>query len=327
MSSTGVGRGAGDEVTMMRRVLLTGASTPLGRRLRHRLENENDVDAVTAIDVHRGVILDGPTDGTATRGRRTALARLIDDAMVDTVVHAGMCPNRAGAATRATPDVISTMQLAAAVSGRRSPVRTVVGISSTEVYPIRSSSPIWRREDEALGPPSGTVAALVLEAEDYMRDVARHQPHVCVAMLRLADLVGPGVASPLTTLLRGRWSPYIAGFDPAVQFLHIDDAVDGVVHAAAGELAGTFNVAGEGAVHWRGVSRLSGRPAVPAPVVPDSVAAALAFIGSPSVPRHLAARLRFGLCVDTGEFTATGFTPRYSSPSCVRAATAGPDAE
>ena len=202
-------------------------------------------------------------------------------------MHAGMCPTRAGAATRAIPDVITTQQLTAAVSGRESPVRVVVAVSSTEAYTPRGASPLWRREDEEL-PAAGPVAGTILEAERYLRDLADGQPHISVAVLRLADLAGPATWSPLTSLWRRPIVPYVAGYDPPIQVLHIDDAAAAVEHAVADELAGTMNVAGPGVVPWRTTAPLVGRAAVPAPIVPDAAAAVLAALGVPHVPASLA---------------------------------------
>src|SRR6185437_12105754 len=103
----------------------------------------------------------------------------------------------------------STQQLTAAISGRETPVRVVVAISSSDVYVPRSSSPLWRREDETLHAAAGSVAALVMEAEAYLRDLAEHQPHICVSIIRLADLSGPDVGGSLASLWRRPILPYL----------------------------------------------------------------------------------------------------------------------
>ena len=287
----------------MRRVLLTGASTPFGLRVAARLESRDDVEAVVGVD-----------------GQGRSLLQLIDDASVDTIVHAGMCPSRSGVASRDAADVISTQQLTAAISGREASVRVVVAVSSTEVFTARSSAPLWRREDEALQPRPGSPAASVLEAEGYLRDLAEHQPHISVAILRLADLVGAGISSPVATLWTAPLIPFVAGYDPAIQVLHIDDAIGAVEHAVARQLAGTFNVAGSDVVSWLHAARLIGRPAVPAPIVPDVLAIALARIRAPHVPASLADVVRFGRCADTTELAARGFRPQHTTESCIRAA-------
>ena len=127
----------------------------------------------------------------------------------------------------------------------------MVAVSSTEVYPVIGPRPTWRREDEVLQPPAESAAALALEAEDLLREVAEHQPHISIGILRLADLAGPGACSALASLLCGAAVPLVPGYDPLVQFLHPDDAARAIEHAVTLELAGTFNVTGDGVVRWR----------------------------------------------------------------------------
>lgn len=302
----------------MRRVLVTGASTPLGRAVSVRLRVRREVGEVVTVDV-RGGVVDGVGGGSwQTRGTgHRSLREVIDDAAADTVVHVGMCPSRSGAASREVADVISTQQLTAAISGRASTVRVVVAVSSTEVYVPLSSAPLWRSEDEPLHPRPDSDAGLVLEAERYLRDLAESQPHISVAILRLSDLAGSAISGELVSLWRRPFVPYVIGYDPSIQVLHVDDAADAVVHAATRELAGTMNVAGAGAVTWRRTARLLGRPAVPAPIVPDSCAGMLTALGVPHVPGRLAAALRFGRCADTSALEASGFEPRFPTASCV----------
>jgi nucleoside-diphosphate-sugar epimerase len=302
----------------MQRVLVTGALTPLGRRVTARLGERGDVEAVVTADFRQGAFERVSAVTRVAAPTRQSLAELIDSTPIDTVIHAGMCPDRSGTPSGGAADVIATQQLTAAISGRDTPVRVVVAVSSTEVYTPRSSSPLWRREDEALGPDPDSHPGLVLEAEEYLRDLAEHQPHVTVAILRLADLTGPVSSGPLASLWRRPFVPYVPGYDPAIQTLHIDDATRAIEHAAAHELAGTMNVAAYGVVTWRAAARLASRLAVPAPIVPDAYVPTMAGFGLPSVPASVADVLRFGRCVDTAAIAATGFEPERSTDCCVR---------
>jgi UDP-glucose 4-epimerase len=289
----------------VKRVVVTGASTPLGRRLVAALARRDDVATVVGVDQRAP-----PT-----------MPRVVDEMAADTIVHAAMFPTRSGTTSRSPADVIATMQIAAAASDRNGPVRSVVAVASTEVYAATAAAPLWRREDETPRAPPGSEASLALAAEGYLRDLAEHHPHISVAVLRLADLAGAGTASPLGSLLTGRVVPFVPGYDPAVQLLHVDDAVRAVVHAVDRELAGTFNVAGDGIVRWRAVGRLARRPFLPAPGLPVPFAGALTRFGFPEVSASLLDILRFGRCVDTHAIAATGFRPAHDAEDCVRAAT------
>lgn len=247
-----------------------------------------------------------------------AIVDLLGDLAIDTVVHVGLVTGRhrssvneadtnsSSGALRATDGrVIQTMRLAAAVGRRDGPVRNFVVASSASVYPASSRSPMVHREHETLSPSPNSEAAALLEAEDYVRDVALANPHIAVAILRLCDLVGRGVTSSLASLLRAPFVPFIPGFDPSVQLLHVDDALAALEHAASTELAGLYNVAGEGTIRWRRAINAAGR--WPWPVLP-------AALGS------LSSVLRFGRCLDTDALSGTGFTAAHSSEQCARSA-------
>ncbi len=306
---------------MARRVLVTGASTPLGRAVVVRLTRRTDVAAVVGVDEVAAVRR--PTGATgqlaADGGRATSVADLVDAEAIDTIVHVGMCRSRSGAHPGEDADVISTVQVAAAASARPGPVRTLIAVSSTEVYPASARAATWRREDEPLHASADGTATLVLEAEQLLRDVAEREPHISVGILRLADLVGPGVSSGLTSLLRGAAVPRVPGYDPPVQFLHVDDAAAAIEHAVALELPGTFNVAGGGVVRWGRAARLAGRRTMPILAHFAPTAALLRTFAVPTVPTALVDVLRFGRCVDTGALSGTGFTPDHSTVACVAA--------
>ena len=105
----------------MRRVLVTGSSTPLGRRLCSQLAESPGVERVAHIDL-------------AGRDHRALVSALRDDA-IDTVVHAALAAERSGAAREPSGgDVIGTMRLCAAVSEPSLPVRSLVLVSSSSVY-------------------------------------------------------------------------------------------------------------------------------------------------------------------------------------------------
>ena len=308
---------------MMRRVLVTGASTPLGRGVMARLADRVDVETVIGLDRHGGVLHSTGSSGrlmSVDAGRALSISDLVDANAVDTIVHVGMCPSRSGAPISDHADVISTLQVAAVASGRPGPVRTVVAVSSTEVYPASARAPTWRREDELLQPPGRECRrVLALEAEDLLRDVAQHQPHISVGILRLADLAGPRVLSGLSSLLAGAVVPLVPGYDPPVQFLHPYDAVRAIEHAANLELAGTFNVTGDGVVRWRRAARMTGRPTMPVLARFEPIGRALRAFKVPTVPTTLIDVLRFGRCADTSALAATGFSANHATEECIRA--------
>jgi len=91
---------------------------------------------------------------------------------------------------------------------------------------------------------------------------------VAVSVLRFANIVGPHADTPLAEYFALPVLPTVLGYDPRLQFIHEDDAVQ-VLRLAAAEPrrgttnTGTFNVAGEGVMVLSQAARRLGRPTVP----------------------------------------------------------------
>src|SRR6478752_10871761 len=106
---------------------------------------------------------------------------------------------------------------------------------------------MFDEDHEPSTPPKGGPARESLEVEDYVRGFRRRRPDVDVAVLRLANLVGPLIDTALCAYLALPLVPTVLGHDPRLQFLHEDDASAVIVRAVLGRGAtGTFNVAGDG---------------------------------------------------------------------------------
>src|SRR3546814_17725383 len=103
------------------------------------------------------------------------------------------------------------------------------------------------------------------EVESYVRGFARRRPDVRVATLRAANIIGPGVQSPITQYFRLPVIPTVLGFDPRLQFLHVDDLVAALRHTTLGDASGTFNVDGYGVIMISQALRRLGRAVVPFP--------------------------------------------------------------
>lgn len=303
----------------MKNVLVTGASTTLGRRLVEHLLDHTDVDRVLGVEP-------SPASGWVNGAEMLSLGgdhrewveTLCDDA-IDTVIHCALAPDRDGSHdTPAEARVVETMRLGAAVSHESVPVRSWVIVSSSAVYPVTSHMPLLQREDAEVGVEAAAEAESLLEAEVYARDVAERTPHLNVAILRLQQLCGPGVRGPLSALLSEPTLPVVIGFDPALQLLAIEDAVRALSFAAQLELAGLYNVASSGVVRLSEAARLRARRTWPVlPFEAGPLAPLAGRLGLPHVPTGMLDVLRFGHAVDTAKLAAAGFHPERDQRDCL----------
>ena len=162
-------------------------------------------------------------------------------------------------------NVIGTMQLLAACQKSRSVTKLVVK-SSTAVYGASPKDPALFTEELAPhAPPRSGFGKDSAEVEGYVRGFGRRRADVTTTVLRFASLLGPQLETPLSAYFELPVVPTVLGFDPRLQFLHPDDALDGLVHAAVGDHPGTFNVAGIGVMLLSQAIRRAGRPQLPLP--------------------------------------------------------------
>jgi UDP-glucose 4-epimerase len=85
-------------------------------------------------------------------------------------------------------------------------------------------------------------------------------------MLRLANVIGPGIRTGLTDYFSLPVIPVPFGYDARLQFLHEDDSLEAMLLATTGPPVGIVNVAGDGVVTVQQAARLAGRPSVPVPM-------------------------------------------------------------
>jgi UDP-glucose 4-epimerase len=258
---------------MTRVVLVTGVSRYLGSRLAGRLAADPRIDRVIGVDTAPPARADldllGRTEFVRADIRNPLIAKVIDQAGVDTVVHASVTatPHRAGGrAPMKELNVIGTMQLLAAC-GKCESVRRLVVKSTTAVYGASPRDPAVFTEDlAARALPGSGYAKDAVEVEGYVRGFSRRRPDVAVTTLRFANFVGPYIDTPLTRYFQLPMVPTALGFDPRLQFVHEIDAVEVLRQAATVDRPGIFNVAGDGVLLLSQAIRRAGKLAVPVPV-------------------------------------------------------------
>jgi UDP-glucose 4-epimerase len=230
----------------VRRVAVTGTASYLGARLLRRLVEERGADAVVAVDVSPPPkTLEGVRHHMVDLTLPGADQRLVDafrDEDVEAVAHAAFftSPHR-DAAYAHELESIGTLHLAAAAAA--SGVRHLVLRSFTALYGARGENPSLIGEGQPLrGNERLAWVRDKMEAEQHVQAYARRYPALAVTVLRLAPLLGPGVHTFYTRILSKRVVPVLFGYDPLVQFLHPEDAVEAFRLALERAPAGPLNV-------------------------------------------------------------------------------------
>lgn len=312
---------SGSEATEPRRILVTGLSTFWGSRLVSLLEAEPGIEAILGVDP-------GVPSGELTRAEfvrvgpeHGAIERLIEGARIDTVVDTRMALDLPGGSSAAVHEnnVIGTLNLLAACSVADSPVRRLVFRSSGLFYGSSSSDPAYFTERS--DPPADAATRArrdLIEAESAVATFRSRRPEVAVTVLRFADVLGPGVESPLVRLFGLPAIPSVAGFDPRLQFVDQEDAVHALAHAVDASLNGVFNVAADGVPVLSEVADLLGKRVTPViPPLGGGLTLPLARRFGLPVSDDLFDQLRFGRALENRAFKGTGFHFRFTSREAV----------
>jgi UDP-glucose 4-epimerase len=299
---------------MGRRILITGVSRYLGAKLAQRLEADPEVEYIA------GVGLEGPemdlerAEFIRADIRNPLIRKIIDVAEVDTVVHLNVIatPTRVGGRSRMKEiNVVGSLQLLAAC--QKAPlVKRVVIKSTTAVYGAGPQDPAVFTEDMGLrsGPASG-YARDSMEVEEAARDFGRRRPDVRLTILRFANFMGSEIETPLTRYFSLPVVPTALGFDPRIQFIHEDDAVEVIHRATTEDRPGIFNVAADGVLLLSQAVRICGKVPVPVPLpLASPLARTLQRLGVVDFPRDQLRFLVYGRVADNTLLKERfGFTP------------------
>ena len=307
-----------------RRVLITGVGSHVGSLLAQRLERDPEVEHVAGLDTRRPKVALERTEFIAADIRDQKIGRLIAPTRVDTIVHEQIVRQPGpGMSSRAMHDinVIGTLQLLAACE-RVPTLSTIVVRGSAGVYGAEPHAPQFFREEMArLFPLRTRFQRDVAEIENYFDTYARRHTGVSCTMLRYQPAIGPGLRTQITRYLSQPVCPTYMGFDPRIQLVGIDDALEAIVAAVRNPVRGAVNVAGPGTIGLSRMIRLAGRRALPI-AVPffGTVTSAGQRLGLDTQSEDFQRLLRYGRGVDVRRLTdEVGYTPRQSTVQAVEA--------
>jgi nucleoside-diphosphate-sugar epimerase len=243
-------------------VVVTGAAGNLGRRVTACLASLPRVERVLAVDrlpmaatapeveVHAfDLALPGAADELAALGKEA-----------DAVVHLAWHPEGR--------DNLRVLRHVLDAAEAIEPAQFVL-LSSATVYGAWPDNAVPLTEETAPRPnPKLPFAVEKRAAEVEVERWAEIHPGVVVALLRPACTVG-SEEHPLYQALAASKRPPLGAEGRLVQYLHIDDLANAVVHTFERGLSGTYNVAADSGVQEEVAGALAGRSAalpLPAPV-------------------------------------------------------------
>jgi UDP-glucose 4-epimerase len=304
-----------------RRILITGLSSLWGGRLAQALERDSGVQAIIGVDTADPRHELRRTEFVRVDTDHALLRRILSAAAIDTVIDTRLIadPLSVPLARAHEVNVIGTRNVLIACGGSGSPVRKVVFRSSAQFYGFHRDDPAFFTEEMTRSrPPRGAIERDIVEAEAAVAQFAAANPSTTVTTLRVADAIGGEVRASHLALLGLPIVPSILGFDPRWQFIHQDDVIGALAHAARHDIPGIYNAAGDGVLALSEVVSLLGKPLVPVlpPWGTGFAAAQLRRLGL-RIPLEMLQALRFGQGLDNRHLKATGYAYGYTSREAV----------
>ena len=302
---------------------MTGVSRYLGGATAHALAQDPQIERVIGVDVAAPhAEFGGHSRAEFVRAdiRTPLIAKVIDSAGVDTVVHTDINASPSASGGRASmkeANVMGTMRLLAACQHAERVQRVVVK-SSSAVYGAGPRDPAMFTEQMNPRNLSGGYGRDTQDVEGYARSFMRRRPDVTVSVLRFANFIGPRIDSILAPYFELSAVPMIAGFDPRLQLVHESDAIEALltcVQGAPASSSGVFNIASPDVITLSQAIMRAGR--VPLPVVGPAATVASRLVRllgfADFTPEHVQF-LKYGRAMDTSlARTRLGFEPAYST--------------
>lgn len=257
------------------KVLVTGATTPMGVELVEQLLANPSVEHVLAVGLEADAV---PVSCIRSRFTYRAIdltrARAVHDLLygparmlgIDTVIHGAFHRSayQVGRTAHALNVGVTRQLVLEAI--RHPTIRRFVHQSSADVYAIRPTEPNLLEEDVPLeldpaAPPSvrDRVEADVIVCAQLGRS------QLSIAILRYAEVFGEATGSQLWDYLQSRVCFRPLGFDPMINVLSVEDHARAAVFAASLRATGVFNIAGADTLPLSAIIRRAGRREIPIP--------------------------------------------------------------
>jgi len=259
---------------MSRRVLVTGATTPLGVRFVQDLLADEQVGHVLALgveDTPEGLpsspkLTYAQSDLRRARHIRRLLGGPVAEHGIDTIVHTALhrsANDEGGSIHRLN---VESTRLLLRLAAAAPQIKHFVYRSDAAVYRVRVSAPQVLREDHPLEHSP--------DAPQWVRDRVEADVVACthmglvdlrVMVLRCAEVFAPRMGSQLTDWVRARVSLRPVGFDPMVNLLSLGDASAALRAAVHSDAQAVINVPGADTLPLSALAQRHGRSCVTVP--------------------------------------------------------------
>jgi len=259
----------------MKAVLVTGATTPLGRAIAHAIldtglaEHVVAVGAETRSDGGYGIsdkLTYLSVDLTRERRVRRALFGPMTALGVEAIVHTAQHRSAADEGSQVHRLNVEATRTLLWLAEQHPDISTLIFKSDHSVYSVNATRPTFIREDQPLD--------LSPTLQQWRRDRVEADliawghaglGKTKIVVLRMAELLGPDQGSQIYDYLQSRVCLRPIGYDPMINLISEADAARAVCLGLSCTHSGVYNVPGFDTLPLSELIRLAGRREIPVP--------------------------------------------------------------
>ena len=231
------------------KILITGASGAIARLVASAISPKCELVGVDPRPAPSSSHFPGKFVVADYHSRK--LDEVFKEHQFDAVLHLGRIreSQKYSAQYRFQMNVVGTQKLLDLT--REHQVKNLIVLSTYHVYGAHKLNPLQLTEDSPLrASQSFPELADAVEMDHAATTFMWKHRDTRTTILRPVNIIGKHVRNTICSLLRSGVCPKIIGFDPLLQFMDEKDVARALILALENEIAGVFNVAGEGVIAY-----------------------------------------------------------------------------
>lgn len=305
-------------------IVILGASGTIGKRTLLHLEKSKNHPKIIVIDQKKPSMelkkskfykfdLTAPTADAD-------LAEILIKENCDTLIHTAM-PTSPGKNMDYAHELVAIGSYYIFNACHAAKIRKVVMSTTTDVYGAFPTNPNYLTEDmEIKGHLQDRMLADRIDAEKQALRFQKKNPQSIVTIFRHCTVLGEGIDTYKTRYLKRPVMLTMLGYDPLVQFVHLDDVTEAFWKLIEEDHKGIYNFSGDGVLPLSRVIELSGTVSMPVP--PSVFKNLVQFLWNIDVspaPASWGNFLRYLCVADNSKFKKeVGFVPKYTTKQALK---------
>lgn len=248
-------------------VAVAGTSGLVGSRLLAALAADNAIKKIIAIDTRGPRIKNKKiqfVDADIKEGESVeVLGKALAGFRCNTLIHAAL-PSEPSS----NPDDLHELQTAGTMhlllAAEIANTNKLILSSTTEVYGALPDNPGYLEEDKPLR--GGLHSSFINDKIDAERQFVRFQkrfPKSVVTILRPCTIISNAASRSGSGFLSEPTVATVMGFDPLIQFIHINDLIRIFITVIEKDFRGAFNLAGDGVLPLSRALKIAGKTNLP----------------------------------------------------------------